>query len=115
MDCVFFREEIVLNSYDKLDASVKKALKAHLQICRECQQFQVSLSETQQALDQWTKADRPTNIESLYKAMQLKPLSRRFQLPAQRRFSWKMAIGMILSLGFSALAWISINVKWKKS
>ena len=73
MDCRFFREQVVLESYDELDAEGKKSLEAHLRICGDCKQFQVSLNETQQALDQWPEVDRPMDIEALHGAVQPKP------------------------------------------
>ena len=76
MDCRFFREQIIVENYEELEAEAKKSLEAHLQTCRECEQFQVNLNETQQALDQWSEPDRPIDIEALHKAIQPKPLSR---------------------------------------
>jgi predicted anti-sigma-YlaC factor YlaD len=73
LDCRFFREQIVIESYEELETEAKQSLEAHLQTCRECEQFQVSLNETQQALDQWTEADRPIDIEALHGAIQSKP------------------------------------------
>ena len=109
MDCRFFREQIVLESYDELDAEAKKSLEAHLQTCRKCEQFQVSLNETQQALDQWTEVDRPIDIE----AIQPKTLPWWPQSPAWRWLSWGMAACLILVFSFSALAWIGVDVKWE--
>ncbi|MCE2395391.1 hypothetical protein J4G02_12465 [Candidatus Poribacteria bacterium] len=113
MDCRFFREQIVLESYDELDAAAKKSLEAHLQTCRECEQFQASLSETQQALDQWTEADRPIDIETLHGTIQPKPLSWWSQLPAWRWLSWGVATCLILVIGLFALAWIGVDLKWE--
>ena len=111
MDCRFFREQIVLESYEELDAEAKKSLEAHLQTCRECEQFQVSLKETRQALDQWPETDRPIDIEALHKAIQPKPLPWWSQLPAWRWLSWGMATCLILVISLSALAWIGVDVK----
>ena len=113
MECRFFRKQIVLDSYEELDAEAKKSLEAHLQTCRECEQFQVSLNETQQALDQWTEADRPTDIEGLHEAIQPKFLPWRSQLPAWRWLVWGVAACLVLTLSLSALAWIGVDVKWE--
>ena len=113
MDCRFFREQIVLESYEELDAAAKKSLEVHLQTCRECEQFQASLSEAQQTLDQWEEADRPTDIEALYEAIRPKSLSWLPQLPAWRWLSWGVAACLILVISLSALAWIGIGVKWE--
>ena len=113
MDCTFFREQIVLETYEELDAEAKKSLKAHLQICRDCTQFQVSLNETQQALDQWSEPDRPINIEALHRAIQPKPLSRWSRSPAWRWLSWGVAACLILVISLSALAWIGVDIKWE--
>ena len=113
MDCRFFREQIVLESYDELDAEAKKSLEAHLQTCRECEQFQANLTETQQTLDQWTEVDRPINIEALHEAIQPKPLSWWSQLPAWRWLSWGVAACLILVITLSALAWIGVDLKWE--
>ena len=88
MDCRFFREQVVLESYDELEAEAKKSLEVHLQTCRECEQFQASLNETQQTLDQWSEVDRPIDIEALHEAIQPKSLSRWSQSPAWRWLSW---------------------------
>ncbi len=113
MDCRFFREQIVLESYDELDAAAKKSLKAHLQTCRECEQFQVNLNETQQTLDQWEEVDRPTDIEALHEAIRSKSLSWPPQLPAWRWLSWGVEACLILVISLSALAWIGVGVKWE--
>lgn len=113
MDCRFFREQIVVESYEELDAEAKKSLKAHLQTCRECEQFQVSLNETQLALDQSPEADRPINIGALHGAIQPKPLPWRSQLPAWRWLSWGAAACLILVISLSALAWIGVDFKWE--
>ena len=113
MDCRFFREQIVLESYDELDAEAKKSLEAHLQTCRECEQFQVSLNETQQVLDQWTEADRPMDIESLHEAIQPKPLPWWSRLPAWRWLAWGVAACLSLVISLSALAWIGVDLKWE--
>ena len=113
MDCRFFREQIVVESYDELDAEAKKSLKAHLQTCRECEQFQVNLSETQQVLDQSTEVNRPTDIEALHEAIQPKSLSRWFQLPAWQWLSWGVAACLILVISLSAMALIGVEVKWE--
>lgn len=113
LDCRCFREQIVLESYDELDAEAKKSLEAHLQTCRECEQFQVSLNETQQALDQWSEEDRPIDIEALHGAIQSKPSSWWSQLPAWRWLSWGVAACLILVFSLSALAWIGLDVKWE--
>ena len=113
MDCRFFREQIVSESYEELDAEAKKSLAAHLQTCHECTQFQVNLNETQQTLDQWSEVDRPIDIEALYKAIQPQPLSWWYQLPAWRWLSWGVAACLILVISLSALAWIGIGVKWE--
>ncbi|RKU35395.1 hypothetical protein C6496_16985 [Candidatus Poribacteria bacterium] len=113
MDCRFFREQIVLGSYDELEAEAKKSLKAHLQTCRECEQFQASLNETQQALDQWAEVDRPIDIETLHEAIQPKPLPWWSQLPAWRWLSWGAAACLILVISLSALAWIGVDLKWE--
>ncbi len=113
LDCRFFREQIVLESYEELEAEAKKPLKAHLQTCRECEQFQVNLNETQQTLDQWEEVDRPTDIEALHRTIQSKPLSLPPQLPAWRWLSWGVAACLILVLSISALAWIGVGVKWE--
>ena len=96
MNCRFFREQIVLESYNELDAKAKKTLGSHLQTCRECTQFQANLNETQQTLDQWTEPDRPIDIEALHEAIQPKPLSWPPQLPAWRWLSWGVAACLIL-------------------
>ena len=103
----------MLESYDELDADAKKSLEAHLHTCRECEQFQVSLNETQQALDQWSEVDRPIDIESLHEAIQPKSLSRWFQSPAWRWLSWGAAACLILAFSLSALAWIGVDLKWE--
>ena len=113
MDCRFFREQIVLESYEELDAEAKKSLEAHLQTCRECEQFQVNLNETQQALDQWEEVDRPINIEALHEAIRSKSLSWPPQLLAWRWLSWGVAACLILVISLSALAWIGVDVKWE--
>ena len=113
MDCRFFREQIVLESYEELEAEAKQSLEAHLQTCRECEQFQVSLNETQQALDQWTEADRPIDIEALHGAIQSKPLPWWSQLPAWRWFAWGVAACLILVFSLAALAWIGVDLKWE--
>ena len=113
MDCKFFREQIVSESYDELDAEAKKSLEAHLQTCRECEQFQVNLNETQQALDQWEEVDRPINIEALRGAIRSKSLSWPSQLPAWRWLSWGVAACLILVISLSALAWIGVDLKWE--
>ena len=105
----------MFESYDELDADAKKLLKAHLQICRECEQFQVSLNENQQALDQWAEIDRPIDIEALHEAIQPKSLSRWFELPAWRWLSWGAATCLILIVSLSALAWVGIDFKWEDS
>ena len=91
----------------------KKLLEAHLQTCRECEQFQANLNETQQALNQWTEADRPVDIEALHEAIQPKSLSRWFQSPAWRWFSWGAAACLILVITLSAMALIGVDVKWE--
>ena len=113
MDCRFFREQIVLESYEELDAEAKKSLKAHLQTCRECEQFQASLNETQQTLDQWEEVDRPINIEALHRAIRPKSLSWPSQLSAWRWFAWGVAACLILVISLSALAWIGVDIKWE--
>ena len=113
MDCRFFREQLVLEGYDELDAEAKKSLKAHLQTCRECEQFQLNLTETQQALDQSTEVDRPIDIAALHKAIQPKPLPWWSRLPAWRWLSWGMATCLILVFSLSALAWIGVDLKWE--
>ncbi len=69
LDCRFFREQIVFESYEELDAGAKTSLEAHLQRCRACEQFQVDIDEVQQALDQLTEIDRPIDIEALHRAI----------------------------------------------
>ena len=113
MDCRFFREQIVIESYEELDADAKKSLEAHLQTCRECEQFQANLKETQQTLDQWLDIDRPIDIEALHEATQPKPLPWWSQLPAWRRLSWGAAACLILVFTLSALAWIGVDLKWE--
>ena len=113
MDCRFFREQIVIENYEELEAEAKKSLDAHLQTCRECEQFQANLTETQQTLDQWTEADRPIDIEALHEAIQPKSLSRWFQLPAWRWLSWGTAACLILIVSLSAMAWIGVDLKWE--
>ena len=113
MDCRFFREKVVLESYDELDADAKKLLKAHLQTCRECEQFQANLKETQQALDQWAEVDRPIDIGALHGAIQSKPLPWWSQLPAWRWLSWGAAACLILVISLSALAWVGVELKWE--
>ena len=113
MDCRFFREQIVLESYEELEAEAKKPLEAHLQTCRECEQFQTNLNETQQSLDQWAEVDRPIDIEALHEAIQPQPLSRWSQSPAWRWVSWGVAACLILVISLSALAWIGVDIKWE--
>ncbi len=113
MDCRFFREQIVVESYDELDAEAKKSLKAHLQTCRECEQFQANLNKTQQVLDQSTEVNRPTDIEALHEAIQSKPLPWWYQLPAWRWLSWGVATCLIIVFSLSVLAWIGIDLKWE--
>ena len=113
MDCRFFREQIVVESYDELDAEAKKSLKAHLQTCRECEQFQANLNKTQQVLDQSTEVNRPIDIAALHKAIQPKPLPWWARLPAWRWLAWGTAACLILVLGLSALAWIGVDLKWE--
>ena len=113
MDCRFFREQVVVEGYEELDADAKKSLEAHLQTCRECEQFRVSLNETQQTLDQWTAVDRPIDIERLREAIQPKPLPWRSQLPAWRWLSWGMVTCLILVFSLSTLAWIGVDLKWE--
>ncbi|RKU10263.1 hypothetical protein C6502_11975 [Candidatus Poribacteria bacterium] len=113
MDCRFFREQIVLEGYDELDAEAKKSLEAHLQTCRECEQFQLNLTETQQALDQSTEVDRPIDIAALHKAIRPKPLPWWSRLSAWRWLAWGTAVCLILVVGLSALAWIGVDIKWE--
>ena len=113
MDCRFSREQIVIESYEELETEAKQSLEAHLQTCRECEQFQVSLNETQQALDQWTETDRPIDIESLHETIQPKPLPWWSRLPAWRWLAWGVAACLILVFSLSALAWIGVDVKWE--
>ena len=113
MDCRFFREQIVLESYEELDAEAKKSLEAHLQTCRECEQFQVNLNETQQTLDQWEEVDRPIDIEALHDAIQPKPLSWWSRSSAWRWLSWGVAACLVLVFSLSALAWIGVDIKWE--
>ena len=113
LDCRFFREQIVLESYEELDAEAKKSLEVHLQTCRGCEQFQMSLNETQQTLDQWSEIDRPIDIEGLHEAIQPKPLPWWSQSPAWRWLAWGLAACLILTLSLSALAWIGVDVKWE--
>ena len=113
MDCRFFREQIVVESYEELDVEAKKSLKAHLQTCRECEQFQMNLNETQQALDQSPEADRPINIGALHGAIQSKPLPWWSQLPAWRWLFWGAAACLILVISLSALAWVGVDIKWE--
>ena len=113
MDCRFFRKQIVLDSYEELDVAAKKSLEAHLQTCRECEQFQANLNETQQTLDQWAEADRPINIESLHEAIRPKPLPWWSQLPAWRWFAWGVEACLILVFSLAALAWIGVDLKWE--
>ena len=113
LDCRLFREQIVFESYEELDSEVKKSLEAHLQTCRECEQFQVNLKETQQTLDQWEEVDLPINIEALHEAVRPKSLSLPSQLPAWRWLSWGVAACLILVVSLSALAWIGIDLKWE--
>ena len=113
MDCRFFREQIVIESYEELDVEAKKSLKAHLQTCRECEQFQANLNETQQVLDQSTEVDRPIDIETLHEAIQSKPLSWWSPLPAWRWLSWGAAACLILAISLSAMALIGVDVKWE--
>ena len=112
MDCRFFREQIVLESYEELNTEAKRSLEAHLQTCRECTQFQASLYETQQTLDQWQEEDRPIDIEALHKVVRPKSLSWPPQLPAWRWLAWGVAACLILTLSLSVLAWIGVDVKW---
>ena len=113
LDCRFFREQIVLESYDELDAAAQKSLEAHLQTCRECEQFQVNLNETQQTLDQWEEVNRPIDIEALHGAIRSKPLSLPPQLPAWRWLSWGVTACLILVISLSALAWIGVDIRWE--
>ena len=113
MDCRFFREQIVLDSYDELDAEAKKSLEVHLQTCHECEQFQASLNEMQQTLNQWEEVDRPINIEALHRAIRPKSLSWTPQLPAWRWLAWGVAACLILVISLSALAWIGVDIKWE--
>ena len=113
MDCRFFREQVVVESYEELAADAKNSLEAHLQTCRECEQFRVSLNETQQTLDQWTEANRPMDIEALHEAIQPKPLSWWSQFPAWRWLSWEIATCLILVFSLLALAWIGVDLKWE--
>ena len=103
----------MVESYDELDADAKKSLEAHLQTCRECEQFQANLNETQQTLDQWAEVDRPIDIEALHEAIQSKPLPWWSQLPAWRWLAWGTAACLILVVGLSALAWIGVDFKWE--
>ena len=59
----------MFESYDELDTRARIALESHLQMCRGCEQFRVSLNETQQVLDQWAEIDRPIDIEALHGAI----------------------------------------------
>ena len=113
MDCRFFREQLALEGYDELDAEAKKSLQAHLQTCRECEQFRVNLKETQQALDQWSEEDRPTDIEALHEAIKPKPLPWWSRLSAWRWLAWGMAACLILVISLSAMALIGVDVKWE--
>jgi len=104
----------VIVSYDELEADEQKALKEHLPGCSDCQQFQERLNETRRALDSWEAVDCPMNIRSLHEATRPKPLMA--HLPwHQRWFSWGVAAGLILLVGFSALAWVGVDVKWKNN
>ena len=113
MDCRFFREQIVVESYDELEAEAKKSLQAHLQTCRECEQFRVNLNETQQTLDQWSEEDRPTDIEALHEAIKPKPFSWWSQSPAWRWLAWGVAACLILVISLSVLAWVGVDIKWE--
>ena len=113
MDCRFFREQIVIESYNELEAEAKELLEVHLQTCRECGQFQVSLNETQQALDQWSEADRPIDIETLHEVVRPKSFSWWSQVPAWRWLSWGVVPCLILVISLSALAWIGVDIKWE--
>ena len=113
MDCRFFREQIVIESYEELDAEAKKSLEAHLQTCRECEQFQLNLTQTQQALDQWSGVDRPINIAALHKSIRPKPLPWWSRLPVWRWLAWGTAACLILIISLSALAWIGVDIKWE--
>ena len=101
----------MIESYEQLDTEAKKSLEVHLQTCRECEQFQMSLNETQQALDQWTEVDRPIDIAALHGTIQPKPVSWWSQLPAWRWLSWGAAACLILVISLSALAWIGVDFK----
>ncbi len=103
----------MVGSYEELDAEGKKTLEAHLQTCRECEQFQANLKETQGTLDQWAEVDRPIDIEALHGAIQSKPLPWWSQLPAWRWLSWGAAACLILVISLSALAWIGVDFKWE--
>ena len=103
----------MVESYDELSAEEKKSLEAHLQTCRECEQFQANLKETQRALDQWTEVDRPIDIEALHGLIQPKPVSWWSQLPTWRWLSWGLAACLILVISLSALAWIGVDLKWE--
>jgi hypothetical protein len=113
LDCRFFREQIIVENYEELEAEAKKSLEAHLQTCRECEQFQASLNETQQTLDQWEEVDRPINIEALREAVLPKSLSWLPQLSAWRWLSWGLAACLVLISSLSALAWIGVDLKWE--
>ena len=114
LNCKLWKEQLVLHSYDELEANEQKALKGHLQTCSDCQQFQERLNETWRALDSWEEIDRPFDTGVLREATRPKPLIAR--LPwHQRWFSWGLAAGLILLVGFSTLAWMGVDVKWKNN
>ena len=113
MNCRFFREQIVLENYNELEGKLSKALERHLQICPKCKRFQARLIDTQQTLDQWTEINRPPNIQTLHRAIQSKLFSLRAQLPSLQWAHRGILLFSILSLGFTVLPWLGVNVKWE--
>jgi len=112
LNCKLWKEQLVLHSYDELEAEAREALVEHLQTCSDCQQFQERLNETWRALDSWEEVDCPMNIRALHEATRPKPLMA--HLPwHQRWFSWGLAAGLILLVGFSTLAWVGVDITWK--
>ena len=112
LNCKLWQEQIVLLSYNESQTSEREALQNHLKHCRDCQQFQERLSETQGALNQLKEINRPIDLGELHEAIRPKP-HRRLNWNFWRPLSWGVAVGLILLIGFATLAWMGVEAKWK--
>jgi hypothetical protein len=114
VDCKWFREQIVLESYGELAVDPAAKLEAHMKACAECREFQARLIETQRALNQWDEVERPINLDALHEKIRAKSRRWRFQRPIVQRLAWGMAAGVFaLALSVAALAWVGVDARWK--